>query len=413
MQEIIAMNDFRVEPGKDPGPVVKWIAAVLAGLAFALGLWLTVQKLTGKIDTLAGCGAGSGCANVLGSKWSMVFGIIPVSVFSCLLYLAIMASLWLGGPLVRWLRSFAAWLLIGAAVWFTLLQLFVLKAICPYCMTMHGVGVALGMVLLLAGRRAGGSTRQTLAPLPLAVLAVAGLAVIQHFGPEPESHRVEQAAGAAPDATADPGIHAAGQGRQVSFLGGSKSYRVAQLPHMGDPNARHVLVKYFDYTCEGCTKAHGYLEALLAKHPGRYAVIVLPAPLERACNPHLPQGVKDHANACRFGKLALRVWRADPAAFAEFHRWLFAYHAQPYEVAEAMAYSLVEADKLEAVDTAWVEAVLEQNVADYGRLIKETPVMPKMLIRDSLVVQGVAKDYATFEKLLQDNLVTETGPGAE
>lgn len=398
-----AMKDRQAVAGRNIRPLAKWSAALLAILAFVLSLWLTVQKLTGKIDTLAGCGEGSGCANVLGSKWSMVFGIIPVSVFSCLLYLAVVASLWLQGAAVCRLRLLAAWLLIAAAVWFTALQSFVLKAICPYCMTMHGIGVALGLVLLFAQRRAGGSVMQTLAPLPLAVILVAALAVIQHFGPEPETHRVDQAAGLGP-VNAATSIHNAGEGRLASFLGGSKSYRVEQLPHLGSPDARHVLVKYFDYKCEACSRAHAYLETVIAKYPGRLVVIVLPVPLERTCNPHLPQGLKDHPNACKLARLALRVWRADAASFAEFHGWLFDYHDQPYEAAEAMAYSLVGAEKLEAVDGAWVDAVLQQNVADYRVLLQETPVMPKTLIGDSLVVQGVAKDYTTFERLLLERL---------
>ena len=70
---------------QDMKPAVKWILCILSAAAFALSFWLTVQKWTGNIDSLAGCGAGSDCANVLGSKWSMVMGLIPVSVFSCLL----------------------------------------------------------------------------------------------------------------------------------------------------------------------------------------------------------------------------------------------------------------------------------------------------------------------------------------
>lgn len=392
-------QEVRPDPDKKfMPPLLRWLAALLTVSAFGLSLWLTVQKLTGKIDTLAGCGAGSGCANVLGSKWSMVLGVIPVSVFSCLLYLGVVVSLWLRGPLVSWFRTLAAWMLIGAAVWFTLVQFLIIKAICQYCMTMHGLGVALGIVLLLGGCRLVSSAKQLLTPLPLALLLVGGLAVIQHCGPEPESHRVDQQKVIDSTESADASVHAQGQGRLVSL--GGKAYRVAELPHQGDKDAQHILVKYYDYTCDGCARAHGYLETLMAKFPGQFAVIVLPTPLERACNPSLPRGLKDHRNACKFARLSLRVWRADPAAFSEFHRWLFEYHQQDYEVAEGMAYGLVDADKLDQVDASWVEAVLEQNVADYRELIKETPVMPKLLIGDSQVVQGVAKDYETFERLL-------------
>ena len=59
----------------------------LAGLL--LSGWLLFQKATGSITYLVGCGAGSGCANVLGSRWSQWF-LIPVTALSLLLYAALL-----------------------------------------------------------------------------------------------------------------------------------------------------------------------------------------------------------------------------------------------------------------------------------------------------------------------------------
>lgn len=403
MNESFTMSDSAA--GIDIKPAMRWAIFVLAVVAFVLSLWLTIQKLTGKIDTLAGCGAGSGCANVLGSKWSMVLGVIPVSVFSCILYLALMVSLWMRGGMVRWFRMLLAWMFLAAAVWFTALQLFVMHSICPYCMTMHGIGVVLGVFVLVSEVSLGGASRRFVAPLIVAIILVVALALIQHVGPGPETHRVDDAKGERLVDRVEPKVtvHSAGDGRLVSFMDGAKSYRLDQLPHLGTSNAEHVLVKYFDYTCEGCREVDGQLETIMAKYPGKLAVIVLPVPLERECNPHLPLGMKDHSNACRFAALALRIWRADRSKFAEFHQWLFEYHDQPYEAAEAMAYSLVGADKIESVDTSWVEAMLKQNVADYKMLLKDTPVMPKILLGGSQIMQGKAKDTGTLERLLQQN----------
>ena len=122
-------------------PPWKWLIAILALVAAGLSIWLTIQKLNGSITSLAGCSGGSDCANVLGSKWSMVLGLIPVSLLSSLLYLAVLVSLWLRGITLVWLRQLAAWMIIGSAVWFTVLQIVMFGAFCKYCMTMHGVGV--------------------------------------------------------------------------------------------------------------------------------------------------------------------------------------------------------------------------------------------------------------------------------
>ena len=142
----------------------------------------------------------------------------------------------------------------------------------------------------------------------------------------------------------------------------------------------------------------------MLKYPSQLAVIVLPVPLERDCNPHLPIGLKDHPNACKLARLSLRVWKAQPDAFAEFHSTLFDCCKQPYEVAEAIAYSLVAAEKLDAVDDTWVEAVMQQNITDYASLAHDTPVMPKLLIKDSVLLNGKTKDIETLERLLEQQL---------
>ncbi|MGB1936412.1 MAG: vitamin K epoxide reductase family protein [Akkermansiaceae bacterium] len=392
------MNDMK--------PAIKWIVMVFIVVAFVLSLWLTIQKWTGKIESLAGCGAGSGCANVLGSKWSMVGGVIPVSVFSCLLYLALVMALWARGAWSAWLRSLLAWILLAAACWFVGLQLFVVRIICPYCMVMHGLGITIGLLVLWFRPVKQDLRRSWLVTLLPAILLVSALALIQHFGPSPETHRL--AVSSPPQEkqveASTAGIHASGDGREVWFLDNTKSFRIEHLPHIGGADAQHVLVKYFDYTCEACLSMHEYLDELMTKYPGELAVIVLPVPLERACNPHIPQGVKDRANACRLAVLSLRVWQADPDQFAEFHRALFDCRDQPYEVAEALAYSLVDPARLEGSDKDWAKALLEQNIADYASFVHETPVMPKLMIKGNLILHGKTKDADALDLLLQEQL---------
>ena len=316
----------------------KWVIASFAVLAFGLSLWLTIEKLNGSITTLAGCGGESGCANVLGGKWSMVLGVIPVSIFSALIYLGILVSLWMRGVAVMWLRQLAAWIIIGAGIWFTVLQIGVIGSFCKYCMSMHGVGLLLAVAILLAQdwtevkfwKRAG-------VLVPSASVFVLCLAIIQYLGPEPKSQRVDSLTidGEEED------IHSHGEGRLVTFFDGEKQYRVAALPHVGRSDANHVLVKYFDYRCEACHKMHNELAKLIEKYPSQLAVILLPVPLNKGCNPHLPDGIVDHEKSCEFALLALMVWRTDPQQYDAFHEWLFTNGEAPVEVAEIMATELV------------------------------------------------------------------------
>jgi len=309
------------------------------------------------------------------------------------------------GLKVHGFRMLVAWMFIAAAVWFTALQIFVLKTMCPYCMTMHGLGVLLGVLILLAELKVEGALKRSLTSLVLAIIMVLGLAVVQSMGPTPDTHRIDDIIGV--DSEVDgvkSDVHAAGEGRLVFFFEGKKSYRIDELPHIGSADAEYVIVKYFDYTCEACRDVHRDLETIMTRYPGKLAVIVLPVPLNKSCNPNLSSGVQDHVNACEFAKLALKVWRADRSKFVDFHAWLFEYHALPYEAAEAMAYSLVGAGKMEAVDSSWVDALLLENVADYKVFAKNTPVMPKVLLKGSKMIQGAAKDVDTLEQLLRQNI---------
>lgn len=396
-------------PEKKSG-VLRLIIVLLCIAAAGMSIWLTQQKLTGKIDSLAGCGAGSGCANVLGSKWSVVFQVVPVSVFSALLYIGVLASLWVKVRPAGWFRVFAALLMIGAAIWFTLLQLVVMKTICPYCMGMHSVGVVLAICLIVYEGKppSWGATYASAAAAALA--CIVGLAALQYRSEGPETHRVDSGDGIGGNqAGADSGetathAHTRGKGRLVEFFEGRKSYRLDELPHVGSVDAPHVIVKYYDYTCSACRDMHGDLKKLQKKYGGKLTVIVLPVPLERACNSHLPIGVKDHQNACAFARLSLRVWFADRTKFAEFHSWLFEYHSQPLEVAEAMAYNLVGEEKMESVSVERVNQLLAANVEDYRELVRQTPVMPKILLKGSMIMQGVTRDTATFEAVLKKHL---------
>lgn len=119
------------------GAFVKKIAVFSASfgfLGFMTALYLTVEHYRG---LSVNCIVLSGCNKVLSSSYSEVFGI-PVALFGTIYYFFIFsASLFFlfGHP-----KEFiAAALLITpvgflASVWFVILQLFIIKSICFYCM---------------------------------------------------------------------------------------------------------------------------------------------------------------------------------------------------------------------------------------------------------------------------------------
>ena len=121
---------------------------VLALTGFGICAYLGVLKLTGQISSIKGCGAGSGCANVLGSEWSQFLGV-PVSVLAGVLYLGLFAATW------RPSRPLYLGFLIclaGAAAWFLGLLYIKMKAFCPWCAAMHSIGIFTSIVLAAAMR---------------------------------------------------------------------------------------------------------------------------------------------------------------------------------------------------------------------------------------------------------------------
>lgn len=426
------------------------MCGLLAAAAAGLAAWLWYQKLTGTITSLAGCGGEGGCSQLLGGRWSAWFGV-PVSFPAMLNYAALAAAAFALGIGVRsrcWAPIACAAMLLGsgAALWFLAVQGLIVKEWCPYCSTIHGLGVAasvVGGLALVQQRKAEKDEEATWVPwTPLAGGAAAALAILvagQVLGPAPKSHAVVDTAGeslagtptspgpdpagtaapggAAPAGTPDAGApetDADGQ-RIVTFYNGSLRLKPATLPLVGSPDAPFVMAKVFDYTCSSCRTMHDHLKQAERAYPGRFAVIMLPAPINRACNDFVPAGVGDHADACELAKLALAVWAADRTKFEAFNEFLFDRGAliSP-AMAQQEAERLVGGDALDAgAKSEAASQMLAQTTRLFGSLTRNNPRMPKLLVRDGVTIEGVARDGREFVRTLEQHLrLTVPGSGS-
>ena len=114
----------------------RMIIAALALGGVGLATYLAMYKL-GFIGTLA-CGTG-GCETVQMSKWAMFIGL-PVSVWGVFFYVALFAVALLGtterfvdNPWVSHaLLALTAWG-VAFSAWLTYLELYVINAICRFC----------------------------------------------------------------------------------------------------------------------------------------------------------------------------------------------------------------------------------------------------------------------------------------
>jgi uncharacterized membrane protein len=122
--------------------------ALLAIVGVCIALYLTLYKV-GVIGVLS-CSVGS-CETVNTSKWSMLLGI-PIAAWGLGAYVALLVLAMAGSgeareesvPISRMIVVLAAWSVLFSA-WLTYLELFVIHAICIWC-----VSSALLWVVILA-----------------------------------------------------------------------------------------------------------------------------------------------------------------------------------------------------------------------------------------------------------------------
>lgn len=108
----------------------------------------------------------------------------------------------------------------------------------------------------------------------------------------------------------------------VTIFSGDAVLNTREHPILGDPEAKHVVVNLFDYTCEHCRTLHRYLEQARQRYGDQLAIIVLPVPMNTDCNPFAPPTPPDHQLSCEYAELALAVWAIDRSVFEPFHEWL-------------------------------------------------------------------------------------------
>jgi uncharacterized membrane protein len=114
------------------------ILALLAVVGICIALYLTLYKF-GVIGVLS-CSIGS-CETVNTSKWSMLFGL-PIATWGLAAYAALLVLAIVGGtasredsvPIAQLLVALAAFSVLFSA-WLTYLELFVIHAICIWCVT--------------------------------------------------------------------------------------------------------------------------------------------------------------------------------------------------------------------------------------------------------------------------------------
>ncbi len=104
---------------------------MLACIGLAIATYLTVVRLRGDSPT---CVVGGSCATVQSSAYAELAGI-PVPVLGLFGYGALLLSSLLAGNVGRLLGVFAGIVGVGFSLWLTYVELWVIDAICTWCVT--------------------------------------------------------------------------------------------------------------------------------------------------------------------------------------------------------------------------------------------------------------------------------------
>ena len=386
-------------------------------LALAGAGYLATLSLTG--GGIGGCGPGSGCHHVLGTRWAYWLGV-PVSLPAFGLYLALLAAtLAVTSPRLRQRERFlwqfiagASLAAVGAGLWFVLLQYAVIGSWCKFCLATHGSAAAAAGLLLfaLSKRRSSagpgdavgtGDAGRMPAPLSSRDLGLSAVGAVLVLG----TLVVGQIAVSKRLYALNRIDAARGPSRELKLHGGKFRLNPDEVPRLGSASATNFIVSLFDYTCIHCRALHPLLVAAEHQYAGQLAILSLPMPLDAACNPLIPFTRPANANACEFAKLSLAVWRAKREAFREFDDWLFSLNATPsLDQVRAKAETLAGKDALaRALRDEWVQHQLWVDVTLYqaNAIATSDSRLPQLIIGDAIAHGSIASAEELAQLIVQ------------
>ena len=350
--------------------MLKRVTALLGAVALVLCIVMALHSIRG--TAMIGCGAGSSCDRVLSGRWSSLLGIVPVAALATGVYLALLLCLYFLkdrelSPIIWKMLLLFGGAIVGSAIWFFILQKWVIGSFCKYCMTAHSLGIVISALLCYQAHK---NCPHKLNPLMFAagLLAAACLAGFQLL--------------TTPKTAWDEG--AAGYTLPVLKAG--------EMPVMGKEDAPWQLSLMFDYQCSHCRSIHFAAKSLVEKYPD-LAFVLTPCPLSYACNPYVAVKSKDQfAGSCELARLALAVWLTEPDKFAEFDEWLFTaedpaqgWYPRSVEDATAKAAELVggQQELLDAAHNAQISSIFSKSFDLFGRTTQEGKSGIPRLIYDS------------------------------
>jgi hypothetical protein len=279
---------------------------------------------------------------------------------------------------------------IVSAIYFSSLQIGVLKSICKFCTSAHLLGF-IGTVVLftqapLSKVKDKGnyllSARAIVMPVLLGLMSFGVLAAGQKVAPRKTNNIAK--------------IHQ-----------GTFNFDLREVPLIGSPNDRYSIVSLFDYTCPDCHEMHNQLLAARQRLSNSFSIISLPLPLDPRCNRLVRIARPKHIQACDYAQIGLAVRRSGLEAYQKYDQWFFGHPATPpLEEARQEAIRIVGQTELEKnLADPWVSKMIETSVSIYAKneAVMHTLRVPQLIIGD-VVNAGPVRNVDELVALLNANL---------
>lgn len=361
----------------------RWIIGFLSTIALIISIILSWHFISG--DQILGCSGGSPCENVLNSRWSTLAGFIPVSALAAGVYLAIFISNLFIGPSTEESVRDMAWILMivfsgaitGSAIWFIIVQKWIVKSFCMYCMTAHITGIFLSIAIVYRAFK-----ERFLSTENLSDRNSNKYKKLKSSNNMSGSKKISGLIFAGMMLSAIMAVAQISMTPKAEFKDGQAQTKLPEVdynnvPLTGSVNAEHKVLLLFDYKCSHCQKLHYQLKETVRRYDGKLAFVICPSPLNTACNPYIPKDNAFFKNSCEMAKIGLAVWKADKSKFSQFEDWMFSFetgdkwHPRAIEETTKMAIELIGKDRLnEALSDKWIGEYLETSVDIFGRTMQ-------------------------------------------
>ncbi len=276
-----------------------WAAMITVLLAVGVSVYLTVLHFkvlsigfTGK--SLCNLSSLLNCDLVLTSNLSEI-GTLPLAGLGLIFYVYLFVSLLYArkkvGESLETLLAFPLLLTIGACLFSLFLayeSLFILRSVCVFCSSLYFLNFFLLFFLISTAKLTWGTTMGRLKELNwkrslgfFAIIFFSG-GILLHL-----THRL-----LAKELTEDM----IQKYTAAFFQQTAEKIDTDGRPYWGNPDAKVVIAEFSDYECPYCKLAAFNLKPMLQSYKDKVKLVFLNYPLDKSCNPNMPQEL--HLRAC-------------------------------------------------------------------------------------------------------------------